>query len=120
MEISNDNKKIKEVQQALDYYIDGITIDSKHIHRDSNFMFTIQRITERALVKYTVIDKKQENYLEIVEINIKKENININLSNLGCKYAKEIRSIEIEIPYLIKDENSTKLILDKNVKIKVL
>lgn len=112
MDINNDRNIINELEIALKYYIKGIIINSAGTN---NWIEPIQRMTEHALLKYTIIDKKQKNFLELQKVVYKSNIINIILNNEKCNYKKDKKEIKILIP--CKDEVNKMYILNGSPKI---
>lgn len=113
MKISNDGKIINELQIALTYYIRGLTISNLNNEWTSD----IQRIVEHALLTYTVIDIRKDNFMELIKIKFLKKDIKLYFSNANCIYAKEIEEIEVSIPY--DNNKSNSYTLCGKVKIKI-
>lgn len=111
MNINNDKQIIKELEIALKYYIKGIVINST----STKWTEPIQRITEHALLEYTMTDKKQKNFLELCDVCYKDNIINIILNNENCKHKKEKKQIKIVIPF--KNELEKMYILEGCPKI---
>lgn len=113
MKISTDGKIIKELQIALTYYIRGLTISNLNNEWTSD----IQRIVEQALLTYTVIDIRKDNFMELMKIKFLKRNIKLYFSNAKCIYAKKITEIEVSIPYDYKNLNAYTLYGEVKIKI---
>lgn len=97
MKIDNQKNIISELEIALTYYIRGLTVKLT----SDEFIFEVQRITEHALLSYSIIDFRKDNFLE-PSISVSKKNIIIDLNNEKSKHSQAKKHIKIKIPYIEK------------------
>lgn len=97
MKINNQKKIISELEIALSYYIRGLTIKLT----SDDFIYEVQRITEQALLTYSTIDFRKDNFLE-PSVSVSRKNILIDLNNQKSKHSQAKKHIKIKIPYIEK------------------
>lgn len=97
MNINYTENVLSELKIALSYYIKGLTVKET----SNDFFFEIQRITENALLSYSVIDFRKNNFLE-PDISVTNKHIIIDLNNEHCKHSTSKKHIIIQIPYIEK------------------
>lgn len=97
MDINYTKDVLSELEIALSYYIKGLTV--KETSKD--FIFEVQRITENALLSYSIIDFRKDNFLE-PDISVTNKHLIIDLNNEHCKHSPSKKHIKIKIPYTDK------------------
>lgn len=97
MNINYSENVLSELKIALSYYIKGLTVKET----STDFFLEVQRITENALLSYSVIDFRKNNFLE-PDISITNKYIIIDLNNEHCKHSPSKKHIKIKVPYIDK------------------
>ena len=93
MVIKNEN--IENLSTALTYYIKGIVTKKS----SKKWIDDIQRILEHAIVKYSVIDIRKNNFINLQEVKYNKKNIIIRFDNSNCRYKNVEYKIEVIVPF---------------------
>lgn len=120
MDINCKKDILSELEIALSYYIKGLTVKEN----SKDFIFEIQRITENALMSYSIIDFRKDNFLEY-NTSVTSKHIIIDLNNEHCNHSPSKSHIKIKIPYTEKitfynPDILESYVLGGSVKIKII